>query len=157
MGKLQNLSQRTQQLKTKAFLYNMVLRVIPRHEAFILALNKQQLSEGLNIRSEVIGTYSPKTEAIARQESTVRPKIAGQPYNFQWTGELFRGMYLKVFPDRFEIFSRDDKSPLLEAKYSDIFGGNLIFGLTDENCEIYAKTKLLPDLRCEIRKHLGLA
>ena len=112
--------------------------MLKRLESFIIDLNQLQLSNNQNIFGASLGVYSEKTQKIAEQESTREPKIAGRPYNFQWTGELFDGMYLIFTDNTADIFSKDPKAAFIEDKYGDIFG------LTDNHRIELVTEKVIP-------------
>jgi len=134
-----------------------VLRAASRFEAYLVDLNQIQLESGLNIRGEVIGTYSAATEQIADREGTVEPKNAGSAYNFQWTGELFAGMFVTFTSEYIEIFSRAPHAELVREKYSTLFGENVIFGLTQESLIEFVELKLLPEIRKYVCQTLNIA
>ncbi len=75
------------------------------------------------------GFYSDATDKIADNSinsalgrSTKKPKIAGEPYNFSWTGATLDGMAMKdTGVDTFEIFTTDSKKSYLEGIYGEIF------------------------------------
>lgn len=133
-----------------------MLRISNKFGAYLIDLNQIQLSQGKNIFGEVIGTYSKWTEEIASTEDTRQPKIAGENYNFEWTGELFDKMYVKLRRDRLEIFSKAPHAELVEATYSTLFGESAIFGLTEESLEDFAQNKLIPELQIWVRETLNL-
>lgn len=134
MGTLLQLSKNLQPLKSRAEIERMAFEVLKRLESYIIDLNQIQLSKGQNIFGASLGVYSPKTQKIAERERTREPKIAGQPYNFEWTGELFDNMFIVFTNNTADIFSRDPKAAFIEDKYRDIFG------LTQEH-----KTELITD------------
>lgn len=129
----------------------MAFGVLKRLESFIIDLNQIQLSKGQDIFGGSLGVYSPATEEIAKGENTREPKIAGKPYNFEWTGELFDNMYIVFTDNTADIFSRDPKAAFID----DTYGGN-IFGLTDEHKTELLTEKVLPILTDLIWKRLQL-
>lgn len=157
MATLAQISQNLQPLKNRDELYRIALQIAARFEAYLIELNQARLSKGQDIFGRPLGTYSKKTEEIAARESTVRPKIAGQPYNFQWTGDLFAGMKVRLTADYLEIFSTDEKYDLLISKYGGFFSDNILFGLTEQDFKHFAQDKVLPELQKEVWKILQLS
>ena len=157
MATLAQISQNLQLLRNKQSFYDEVLRIAARFEAYLIDLNQIQLTEGKNIRGETIGTYSKATEAIAAQESTRESKNAGENYNFQWTGELFDGMYLRITSEYLEIFSTAPHATIVSETYGNIFGENAIFGLTEAHLIEFVRDKLMPEVQRYVWKTLNLA
>lgn len=150
MGTLLQLSKNLRPLKSRKEIERMAFGVLKRLESFIIDLNQLQLSNDQNIFGASLGVYSPKTEEIAKTQNTRQPKIAGQPYNFEWTGELFDGMYIIFTTNTADIFSRDPKAAFIEDKYGDIFG------LTEEHKTELVTQKVLPLLTELIWQRLQL-
>lgn len=104
------------------------------NDEFIVFLQQQQLSKGENAEGGILirkgrnstGTYTPFTEQIARESNPIKPKIAGEPYNFQWTGRFFNSLNIKVFSSggdiEVQIDSADPKANLLRSEYFDLLG-----------------------------------
>lgn len=92
-------------------------------------LQDEQLGKGLDSEGKLIGTYSKATDAIASSSVSIaigsaprKDKIAGEPYNFEWTGDLFDKFGLTFeSSDTYTLFSRDGKADLLKEKYGNIF------------------------------------
>lgn len=96
-------------------------------EPEITEIQKQQLSEGKNANGEIIGTYTPFTEFIASQSNPIKPKKAGKPYNFQWSGNLFKGLFSKskLLSNNDLLIETDSKAAItdeLEGRYSNLLG-----------------------------------
>lgn len=150
MGTLQQLRTNLRPLTRRSEIEKIAFEALKSLEGFIVDLNQIQLSNNQDIFGASLGVYSPATEEIARSENTREPKIAGQPYNFEWTGELFDGMYLVFTNNTAEIFSKDPKAAFLESKYGEIFG------LNDDNRTELVKDKLTPLVLEVICKRLEL-
>ena len=64
----------------------------------ITELVKESLSEGEDSEGNILGFYSKVTEIIALNPSEfgvpnpIKPKVAGEPYNLQWAGNLFNSI-----------------------------------------------------------------
>ena len=87
-------------------------------------LTDEQLGLGLDAKGKVIGRYSKATEGYAADPDNRprQPKIAGEPFNFEWTGGLFDELYLTFdSKDSFTLFSYDAKATFLKDTYGDIF------------------------------------
>jgi len=82
-----------------------------KSEIIVNLLFEQQLSVGLDGDGREIGRYSRYTELIARYElpRPIKPKEAGELYNFEWTGDWKSKMKA--------IFSNEHKE--LIVKYGD--------------------------------------
>lgn len=98
---------------------------------FVIFLQQEQLKQGKNEDNKTIGVYTPYTEEIASNyqeygvEKPIRPKIAGEQYNFEWTGRYFKGMFIKVFLNNNFSIEIDSKVPYadeLEKKYKKLLG-----------------------------------
>ncbi len=85
------------------------------------------------------GFYAPSTQDFADDphNKPIEPKIANQPYNFQWTGSFFSFMDLKLEAgNKYSIFSRDGKAALIKRVYGEVLN------LTKENNHII-NTKII--------------
>lgn len=123
---------------------------IKRFENLFLRAQKEQLNEGVSYKGKVFGEYSFATEQIAKERNTRKPKIAGEPFNFEDTGGFFDGMTLEVFEDRAEFWSTDSKTPLLVTKYKDLFG------LDPERFAQIFNRVIYPAFMLELRKQMQL-
>ena len=73
------------------------------------------------------GFYAKSTAYISA--SAIKPKIEGEPYNFQWTGSTFASMAVKVENDEsYSIFTKDGKEEFLKKTY-----GKMLFKLSKKN------------------------
>lgn len=114
----------------KRDLPNILRKIlIKERDKVFRILKDDQLGEGINSKGGVIGTYSRTSEQYADEERQAsggrtprQDKIAGQPYNFEWSGGLFDNMFLH-FEDlkSYSLFSQDSKAKMLEEEYGDIF------------------------------------
>lgn len=98
--------------------------LIDDRDKVIRILKDEQLSKGLDSSGKIVGRYSKATEEFANDpfNKPRQDKIAGQPYNFEWSGGLFDDMYM-FFEDKdsFSLFSQDEKALFLKGQYGDIF------------------------------------
>lgn len=153
VGTLVQLRARIQLLNRRPEFYEMVLQIAIRFEAYLLDLNRIQLSRGEDIFGNVVGQYSRNTQNIAATENTRQPKIEGQNYNFEWSGELFDGMFMRLSGDTIEVFSTAPHTEEVIARYSGFFGDNTLLGFQDSSKIEFVREKLLPETRkwvCEI-------
>lgn len=97
--------------------------LIDEKETVLNILKDEQLSKGLDADGNVVGTYSRSTEieSIFGEVKPRKPKIEGQPYNFEWTGGFFDKMDV-MFEDlkSYTLFSRDEKAKFLNEQYGNI-------------------------------------
>lgn len=83
-------------------------------ELIINLLQENQLAKGKDSSGSVVGVYSWTTEvyyAKDPQNKPRKPKVKGEPYNFEWSGELFDSMNIKVNTpsSEFDIYSSTGK------------------------------------------------
>ncbi len=145
MNKLRTLKNRTKTLTKEQEVYRIGFEVIEKLEAYLIDLQQIQLESGRNNQNQPLGNYSKKTEALSRTNPPVMPKVAGQPYNFQWEGDFFRGMKLEIARASAVFTSIDPKFGLLEDKYPGLMG------LTPESLGEAIKDKILPNFIKECR------
>ena len=150
MATIAEFQQRLSRIASKKSLELILFTEIKRHEKIFVRYNKEQLSKGENNEGEIIGTYTEATEEMAADDNPRQPKIAGQPYNFEYTGGLFDGFELRVFEDNAYFFSTDSKTPELVSQYKGLFG------LQEDNLREIIKTVIIPAFVFQIRKELNL-
>lgn len=139
----------------KRDLPNILRKIlIDKKQEVLKILKEEQLNKGLDSSGKVVGTYSPTTEQISIENQLLgrkprKPKEAGQPYNFEDTGDFFDGFDL-MFEDfkSYSLFSRDSKADFLEQEYGDIST------LTDKHNERVNQEILRPEMYEEIIKRL---
>lgn len=150
MANIAQFQKAIQPLLNPSYLEKILFDEIRRFENIFVNQQKAQLNEGLSYKGKIFGEYSQATEEIAKNENPRKPKIAGQPFNFEYTGSFFDGMELQVFQDRAEFWSTDSKTPMLVAKYDDLFG------LTPERFSKIFDRVIFPAFMNEIRKTISL-
>jgi hypothetical protein len=116
--------------------------VLDNIDVIIQLIQDNQLGKGMYYDGSLLkwksgsGLYHPMTQAIATRDGAIRSKPAGQPYNFEWTGDTFSSMGVKVGSDNtFDIFTRAGKQRFLEETY-----GEKLFHLSEENNKILNDT-----------------
>lgn len=144
-------------------LYNNVRKITPDTLAsevfreakiarFVLNLNRegQLFADGVGVDGQIVGTYSFMTQQFSENISGKGfPKIAGNPYNFYNTGEMYNSFSIRVEKDGFVInadTSELESSGIIENKEE-------IIGLTDESIEKLVK-EILPELAKEVTKQI---
>lgn len=117
--------------------------LIDNRDEILRILKDKQLGQGLTPSGGIIGKYSKTTEQRANElfGKPRKPKVAGQPYNLEWTGGFFDEMYM-FFEDMksYSIFSEDGKAELLKSKFGDITT------MSDKHNEIVNRDILIPKL-----------
>lgn len=150
MATIAQFQQRLSRIANKSVLEIILFIEIKRYENIFIRLNKEQLSDGEDNQGKILGTYKKSTEKIAKTENPRQPKIAGQPFNFEYTGGLFDGFELRVFEKEAYFYSTDGKTDLLIGKYKGLFG------LQEDNLKKVISTVILPAFILSIRKELNL-
>jgi hypothetical protein len=150
MATIAQFQQKLSRIANKKALELILFVEIKRYENIFVKIQKEQLSKGESNTGDIFGTYTEATESIARLENPRKPKIAGQPYNFEYTGGLFDDMVLDVFEDRASFFSNDSKTEELMQKYKGLFG------LQEDNLRKIIREVIAPAFILQIRKELGL-
>lgn len=150
MGNLIQLQKNFQKLANKKYLEELLFTEIKRYENIFVNLQKKQLSSGEDNEGDLFGTYTHATEEIARLENPRKPKTAGEPYNFEYTGGLFDGMELQFRDNEAFFWSTDNKTKELVVKYDGLFG------LQEDNLRKVIQQIIAPAVILQIRKTLGL-
>ena len=130
--------------------------VLENADWIISILQDKQLSLGLNSNQQIVGRYAPTTATFYGDDPQKKPrtdKTAGDPYNFEWFGELFDSMNVKADTNRseFDIFSSVGKIEELETIY-----GTKLGELTTQNNYIVNMEVVLPYLQQKILDNLVL-
>ena len=117
-------------------------------------LRNNQLNKGLDSSGSIVGTYWWTTEYIYAKNPDNRPrqpKEKGQPYNFEWSGELFDTMKVVVSPqdNDFDIYSSTGKDKFVEKKMN----ANLM-DLTKENNDFINEKIIEPYIAKKIEERL---
>ncbi len=127
---------------TPTDLINSVKVSVSENEQILTQLQKDQWSEGKDKNGQIIGVYSEYTEKVAK-ESGINNKIAGQPYNLDWTGQLKRQTDIKTRTVTNDVLVQIDSSsptllPLFETieKYGFLSNPNTIFGYQPQKKDV---------------------
>ena len=148
-GRLSDLVNNGKTLRNNRVLsYSFKTKAI---QDFIIQLNtdEQLFNEGVDRTGEIVGYYGRYTEAINRGKTFGgKAKIAGEPYFFLDTGDLFNSFSVVVGTDSITIIATDVE------KLADVMENpDLLVGLTDESKRELIK-EALPIIRDYIIKHL---
>lgn len=147
MATISIFRQKLKKVTNKRLIDSLVFQQIEKYKGILIDLVLLQLEKGENPQGEVVGYYTRQTElnSLLGTAKPVKPKKEGDPYNFEWTGGFFDGMFLKVGKTQ-ATFGSSEKQKLLEEQY-----GNLI-GLQIENFIKAKEEYLLPGLITDLRK-----
>lgn len=131
-----------ERLSNKEYFLNIVAKAADpdaSYENRIIEMNQEQLSDGENNRGNLIGRYKELTQQYARAENLGIPKNAGEPYNFEWTGDFFRAFKIKKlkYPEIFEITSSVPYLSDIQSLGTRNRANNKLFGLKPMNLENY--------------------
>lgn len=151
MATVLQLRERLKPLLSRETVYGILFDVIRSFEAYLVDLNQKNLEQGADIFGLLLGTYSRATEIeslFGDGPRPIKPKTEGEPYNFQWTGDLFGGMKLVIENNVAYITSDTPYTPELLDKYGEIFG------LTDIDLAEAIQTRIGPGFIKSIRSTL---
>lgn len=116
-------------------------QVIQDNAAPIEEVNRKQLLRGERADGSKI-TPKYRNEKYSRAKNAKNPKPGLGTPDTKFTGEFHRQIDVTIFgKSQVDIFSRDNKSEELVAKY-----GETLFGIQDGELEILRNDKLNPDL-----------
>lgn len=153
MGTIVEFRKNLQPLLNRRRVYKMLFDTMRSLEAYLVDFNKIQLEQGKDIHGKIVGTYKRATEieSIFGKIKPILPKSQGSPFNFQWTGALFKGMKMTIKGGNVAIFdSTDPKAAMLTAQYGELFG------LSDEHLTEAINDKILPLFLQKIKNQLKI-
>jgi len=113
---------------------------VKKAENKFIELNKRQLLKGENQEGNVVGEYSPYTEGFADRDGILTDKTPNSPYNFQWTGDFYKGFSLSISGSEATIFSTGIGS----GEKADFLTSENLFGLNDKNLSNVIREEILP-------------
>ena len=86
---------------------SLTATVIKDNQNQIVQVNQIALDKGENYLGQTVGLYSKATELIAKENPIPnQPKKAGQPYNFDWSGNLLERMFITYSNAKIKFDSR---------------------------------------------------
>lgn len=124
MATILKTKERLSSLKSQGKIEAALMVEVARFSGILVDLQQNRLEKGLDTLGNIIGRYSQATESIAifGKSKPIMPKKAGQPFNFQWTGGFFDGMFVKVNKKEVVFGSKSPTSKDLLLRYSDLYG-----------------------------------
>jgi hypothetical protein len=139
MTTITRYAQNFRKIDIEAELPKIMEEVAPEAVAY----NQQQLyRQGIDRFGKQLRRYTSLTYALKKYQRNPLPGLGIPDLNF--TGTLYRGMYLKVVGKSFYLGSNDSKETRIENKY-----GKDIWGLTKES-----KTRLSRDVRPLLMRYI---
>lgn len=130
----------------------MLFQAVEEVKEEILKRNRNQLLQGKDVKGKVVGEYSPYTEIFADKDGIATPKTPNSPYNFNWSGEFLKGLYLDIQGEEAIISSTGlgsgDKYAFLTTE--DLLGSN------ENDLAIVIQKDILPILQLKINDILGI-
>lgn len=139
-------------------LQSAVFSIVDNGERLI-SIQESQWDEGINKFGNTIGEYSQRTQEIAQLENPNKPKIAGQPYNLDYTGDLRDKTFMQA--DRVSgdvVVTIDSDSPNKEKLFRTINNKGFVkpetvFGYKPDNMDKFTRlvtTESLKKLKSRI-------
>ena len=124
MATIIQLQENTKSLKKRIELEKILFEEVKKFSGLIIDIQQERLSKGKDTEGNILGTYTIATEgyALFGNIKPVRPKKAGQPYNFEWTGGFFDGMTLAVFKSKAVFRSKGKSTKELLLKHDNLMG-----------------------------------
>lgn len=93
--------------------------IVENMEEILYVQTEMQWAHGLDHSGSIIGRYFWTTEyhyAKDPHNKPRAPKQKGEPYNLEWTGELFDTLAIKVNEGSYEIYSTTGKKKFVEEQ-----------------------------------------
>lgn len=119
--------------------------VMKNAEIILELIKNEQLGKGIMSDGSSAPLYSPVTDQIANSpfggNRPRKDKVAGQPWNFEWSGDWMDAFYIRSQLDGFDILSSDGKTRMLEEK-----AGGKLLKLTEKLNDFINETIIQPDL-----------
>ena len=126
-------------------LEKVAQKALAKNIDFIIWLiQDNQLSKGIMSSGASAPPYKKATEDFAKDPTLPvprKPKVAGEPWNYEWSGQWYDAMKVNIKRDGFDITSIAWKTRMLEQ----MSGGKLL-KLTKENNKIINDEVILPAL-----------
>lgn len=131
-------------------LVDVVERSFRGNELVLINYNQMQLYEKSVLATGAnLALY--RNQFYALDKSNRNPKPGFMHPDLYDTGDFYKGFYLTVTAQEYEIDSKDSKSGRLKQKY-----GDTIFGLTDQNKALFASNEFFNTFSRIIQSQTGL-
>jgi len=128
---------------------SLTATVIKENKNQIVQVNQIALDKGENYLGQTVGLYSKSTELISKESPTPnKPKIAGSPYNFDWSGNLLERMFITYSNSKIKFDSRgkgDNQKQLFVSI-------NRLLGVDENGEKIINFEIILPGLQKKFKK-----
>ena len=132
---------------------SMTVAIINENQKEITELNIDTLAKGKNYKDELVGRYSLLTQMIASEDPRpLLPKIAGEPYNFIWGGDLVGNVKAEPKADKI-LFDSTGKGTGDKLEFVE---KNKLIGLTINNEQILNNDILRPNYVNKLKNALNL-
>lgn len=151
--------QKLKQLQSR--ILDETENIVYKNEREITSMNIQNIDEHLgsdgralvNINKKYSGRYTLATQLIASVERPIAPKIAGDFYNWTWTGDFISNFKIEVLPNKtqIEIFSTGTGSGLKKAFFD---GYRNLYGLDKYDQEKLNYEIIYPELMKFINQYI---
>lgn len=133
-------------------VFNQIFIALKKAQKQVLDANRAQLSEGKRPDESTVGVYAKATQSFATRDGISKSKKEGDPYNFDWFGDFFKGFTLEVSGDDATISSTGVGSGEKEAFLTQ----SGLFGLSEEALSIIIRKDILPFINNFARKTLNI-
>lgn len=126
-----------------------ISNAIRNTEEWLVELNREQLSMGIDSKGVKLMRYSSVPYAI--QKEKMNPKPGFLVPDLKYRGDFYDGFFAKLQNKKIIFGSTDYKSDMLKAKYD-----NDIFGLTKENEDYYKSNILKEEILKIVERRTGI-
>lgn len=150
MATVKDFLERLKRVNVKS----ITVAIINENQKQITELNIDTLAKGRNYENELVGVYKPLTELIASESSPkpLLPKIAGEPYNFVWSGDLVGNIKAESKADKI-LFDSTGKGTGDKLEFVE---KNKLIGLTIDKEQVLNNDILRPNYVKKIKNALNL-
>lgn len=125
---------------SKDSILELVEQVVFSQYELVKDLIRSQWEAGENMDGLAVGFYTEFTERLSNLlGDAIMPKVAGEPYNLLWTGDLFEQIRIEFQDLGLNVDSSSEtEAPLFEriSENAIVSEPYTIYGLNTENLEI---------------------
>lgn len=144
------ISQVLQNAKNaRDFSRGVINGIIEDHSEILSDYNRDQLLRGYDRNGERLDPYKSLTYALWKYQKNPLAGLNNPDLNL--TGAFYRGFFVNIKGDSFEISSTDEKTGDLKSKY-----GPMIFGLSNQSLSLYTKNEFFEEFKSFIENTLKL-